>query len=61
MKVNDGGYITEISAEEAVRMLTPFFLNASLARKNGKTIMQFNIITAWLKICETIGQTKGEG
>ena len=63
MEVDEMGYITEISLEEAVEMINGIFLQGIFARQNGKSIIHHNRIRAWLKVCDVLeenGLLKGD-
>ena len=60
MKVDENGFIIDISVEEAVQLLTPIFINTCIARKNGKPVANHNLAVAWLKICDTVHQINSQ-
>jgi hypothetical protein len=56
MKLNEMGYIEEISLEEAVEMINCVFRPALYARQSGKSRMCYNQLKAWLKVCEVLNE-----
>lgn len=51
------GYITDLSLEEAIKILDSLFLNPLLARGCGKTRMLYNQALAWMKVRGSIPLT----
>ena len=51
------GYITDLSLDEAIKILDALFLNPLLARSSGKTRMVHNQALAWIKVRGSIPQT----
>lgn len=58
MKIDDYGYIVELSTIEAVQIIQSYFDKIPTARGNGKSIYTTNIMTAWNKICKEISEGK---
>ena len=54
MKINEEGYITDISTAEAVAMLNGVFMDAGCARQNGKSRLTYNYMFAWQHILSTL-------
>ena len=50
MKLNDSGYITEISTTEAVALLNSVLFSHEPARQNGKSRTVTNYLIAWNNI-----------
>lgn len=56
MKINEEGYITDISTEEAVAMLNGVFMDCPRARQCGKTRTIYNYMFAWQHILSTLNE-----
>ena len=50
MEVNEYGYITDLSVEEAIKIFDDMYLTLSGARGNGKSRMLYNYTRAWVEI-----------
>ncbi len=60
MRVNEQGYITQITVKEAIEQLNALFMGPLMARGNGKSIMSTNQLTAWNKVLEYIDALEKE-
>lgn len=56
MKIDENGYITEMSLDEAMAMITESRMVA--ARGNGKSILEHNRSVAWVTIVNSIYENK---